>query len=350
MDKFNYIDTSNVVSQTKMINGDFNQRTKESYEKKERDHKELLDAIKIVGKNSETNPLSEEVSEVLPKIFVSHYSGDKEIVGCVIELLEALGFTEDNIFCSSFSPYNIPLGQNFMEEIKKQFKSNTLALFILTKEFFERPICMCEMGAAWVSARTSIPIIVPPMNYEDIKGVLKDNQGFMINCDEGLNSLYEILMKYFNRTKLNTNVWQRKKSKFIKDINTKITERTKAILSNPIVTSSTTVLKNVNKITYDNITHDEITLLQLMLTNEEGPFDIIPWWTIKEGMSNRGLTEFSYSLAIRKLLAEKIIECGTACDNNDNHCIGYNMIEKGNTYIIENSEKFSTSIPQLIPF
>lgn len=243
---------------------------------------------------------------------------------------------------------------------------------------------MCEMGAAWVTAGKSIPIIVPPMNFEDIKGVIKDNQGLIINYNENLNSLYETLVEHFNLNRLDTNVWQRKKDKFLESINTKINERNKAtrlgvtsdlnfsanvidnnnsyagLIANVSRANSNTtyikgaktgVLKDVNKITYDKISYDEIALLQLMLANEEEPSDITPAWTIKDGMKDKGLSQLSYSFAIRKLLLVKIIERCAVYDNNnnDNECIGYCITENGNTYIVENGELFLTDIPQSIP-
>lgn len=170
-----------------------------------------IDDVKIALNEDDKKPLS--------KVFVSHYTGDKEIVGCIIELLESMGFANEKIFCSSFPPYDIPLGENPMEYIKNEFNNDVLALFILTKTFFERPVCMCEMGAAWVKAGKSIPIIIPPLGYEDIKGVIKEKQGFKINDEEKLNSFYSMLKKTFRLAELDINVWQRKRNNFITSVN-----------------------------------------------------------------------------------------------------------------------------------
>lgn len=178
----------------------------------------------INGQVPTKNILGKDNKKKFSKIFVSHYSGDKEIVGCVIELLEAIGFTHDNMFCSSFPSYDIPFGENSMEYIKNQFNSDVLALFILTKNFFERPICMCEMGAAWVKAGKSIPVVEPSLDYEEIKGVIKDRQGFKISDGEKLNSFYKMLIESFELTNLDMNVWLRKRDSFITRINALISK------------------------------------------------------------------------------------------------------------------------------
>lgn len=168
--------------------------------------------------NEETLSINQNKNEI-SKIFISHNSNDKEIVECYIEFFESIGLNPKQIFCSSFSPYDIPLGENPMEYIKNEFNNDVLALFILTKNFFDSPICMCEMGAAWVKAHRSIPIIVPPLNYEDIKGVIKDKQGFKINDDEKINSLYIIIKELFKLSDLDINILQRKRKNLINKIN-----------------------------------------------------------------------------------------------------------------------------------
>jgi hypothetical protein len=170
---------------------------------------------KVLNKNI----LSTDNGKNFSKIFVSHYSGDKEIVKCIIELLESIGFKKGTMFCTSVDPYGIKFGENSMDYIKKQFNSNTLVIFILTKNFFYRPVCMCEMGAAWVKAGASIPIIDPSLNYEEIKGVIKSKQGFKINDAEKLDYFYEMLKEAFGFKDIGITIWQRKKNQFIENIN-----------------------------------------------------------------------------------------------------------------------------------
>lgn len=154
------------------------------------------------------------------KIFISHATADKEIVELLIDLLEDIGLKSNQIFCSSFEGYGIPLGENFLDRIKQELASDVMVLFMITNNFYESKVCLCEMGAAWALSKGHIPIVVPPLSYSGIKGVIPLTQGMLINDSEKLNTFKEQLEKDFNlNTKIGISVWERKRNKFIKDIN-----------------------------------------------------------------------------------------------------------------------------------
>lgn len=154
------------------------------------------------------------------KIFISHATADKEIVELLIDILEDIGLKSNQIFCSSFEGYGIPLGEDFLEEIKRELSSEVLVLFVITIDFYESKVCLCEMGAAWALSKGHIPIVVPPLSYSDIQGVIPLTQGMLINDAPKLNSLKEKLEKDFSfEQKLGLNSWERKRDKFINNIN-----------------------------------------------------------------------------------------------------------------------------------
>lgn len=159
----------------------------------------------------------------LSKIFISHATKDKVIIEEIIELLEAIGVDSEQIFCSSFEGYGIPLGENFLDQIKKELSSEVLVLFVLTENFYESKICLCEMGAAWALSKQHIPIVVPPLNYSDIQCVIPLTQGLLINDISKLNSFKERIEQLFNlNNKLSFSTWERKRERFIRDVETNL--------------------------------------------------------------------------------------------------------------------------------
>lgn len=170
---------------------------------------ELLDNV-----NSSNN------TNVISKIFISHAIKDKLIIEEIIELLESIGINSQQIFCSSFEGYGIPLGEDFLHKIKQELSSEVLVLFVLTESFYESKICLCEMGAAWALSKQHIPIVVPPLSYKDIEGVIPLTQGLLINEPTKLNSLKEKLEREFDIVpRLNFSAWERKRDRFINKIN-----------------------------------------------------------------------------------------------------------------------------------
>jgi hypothetical protein len=154
------------------------------------------------------------------KIFISHASADKVIVGKLIDILEAAGVSSDRIFCSSYAGYGMALGENFLERLKIELNNDILVLFVLTKNFYDSPICLCEMGAAWIKTSEHIPILIPPFEFKDVRGVFPLSQGMKINDLHGLNSLKVKLEELFNiKANSNPSIWERKRESILEQLN-----------------------------------------------------------------------------------------------------------------------------------
>lgn len=152
------------------------------------------------------------------KVFISHSSIDKNFAGNMIELLEAMGVSSNQIFCSSFEGYGIPLGEQFLERIKNELNNEVLVLFILSENFYNSPICLCEMGATWVKTNNHIPILIPPFEFSDVKGVIPKIQGMKINEKVKWNLLKENVESFFEIERINTSAWERKRDKIHSEI------------------------------------------------------------------------------------------------------------------------------------
>ncbi len=128
----------------------------------------------------------------------------------------------DFIFCSSFEGYGIDLGENFLERIKNELNENILVLFILSQNFYESPISLCEMGATWIKTNEHIPILIPPFDFKDIQGVIPLTQGFKINDSLKLNLFKEKIQKLFGLAPIDNSSWERKRDRMLTRINVKL--------------------------------------------------------------------------------------------------------------------------------
>jgi len=153
------------------------------------------------------------------KIFISHSIKDKNIVQETIQVLESIGVESDKIYCSSFEGYGTPLGENYLEFLKKELNDDILVLFILSNNFFDSNICLSEMGAVWVLSRNQIPIYIPPFKPEDVKGVFPTTQGFHIDKRHQINLLKERIEKEFKIDPINSVKWGLRLDRILKDIN-----------------------------------------------------------------------------------------------------------------------------------
>jgi hypothetical protein len=167
--------------------------------------------------------VSREPERTISRLFISHAAEDKSIVAELIELLETIGLTHEQIFCSSFPGYGIELGRNFLDAIKDELlNAETLVTFVLSHRFYASPMCLCEMGATWALTKKHIPILIPPFDFADVKGAIPLTEGFRINDALKLNLFKSKIEESFKLTsRLDYTAWERKRDRILERINDK---------------------------------------------------------------------------------------------------------------------------------
>src|SRR5262245_59010999 len=43
---------------------------------------------------------------------------------------------------------------------------------VITPAYYESAFCLCELGATWIMGSEAMPLLVPPLDYDDLKAVL----------------------------------------------------------------------------------------------------------------------------------------------------------------------------------
>lgn len=165
-------------------------------------------------------------------MFISHSSKDVSLVEELIEILEVIGVSDEDIFCTSVEGYGISLGENFLETIKNKLSPHTLVLFLISENFYESPVSLCEMGATWIQSNSHIPILIPPMTFEKVKGVIPLTQGVYINNKDKINSLKLSIENYFGIENNDSIKWEKRRDKILK--------RIKEIIENNNISNSET--------------------------------------------------------------------------------------------------------------
>lgn len=189
-----------------------------------------------VPETTEAKPVNNTPVKTAPpnptkKVFISHSSKDVDLVERLIDLLRAIGINPKNVFCTSIEGYGPKLGDNFLERIKRELNNDVIVLFVLSPNFFESPICMCEMGAAWVTTKEHVPILISPFTFNEIKGVLPHSQGMLITDKLRLNSLKEDLEKFFDLGPLRHSIWERERNNILDGIEQRLAARIQSSVS-----------------------------------------------------------------------------------------------------------------------
>lgn len=157
------------------------------------------------------------------KIFISHSEKDKDIVKKFVDLLEDIGITEEQLFCSSVPGYWIPTGNDIYEYLEKQFNDNELyVIFMLSDNYYTSPACLNEMGAAWVKKSYYQSILLPGFEFQDVKGAINPRAiSFKLdeieNLSYRLNEMKDTISENLSIA-ISNNKWERCRGAFIKSI------------------------------------------------------------------------------------------------------------------------------------
>ena len=106
----------------------------------------------------------------MKKIFISHASLDVPIVNSFIDdlLVGSLSVKVSDIFCTTTDGMKIKSGEDWRESIKEALQQSLITILLITPNYKESEVCLCEMGAAWVTSSIVFPFIVDPINYSDV--------------------------------------------------------------------------------------------------------------------------------------------------------------------------------------
>lgn len=159
--------------------------------------------------------------EKTPKIFISHSSKDQQYAELMIDLLHGMGQCDWNnsVFCSSIAGYDIPLRSRIFDHIKKQFDAHELyVLFLLSKNFYDSPASLNEMGATWITNQPYCMILLPGFSFEQIEGVV-DSTLISIDLNQSenwsaLNKLRDDILSFLKIKPSDQNEWERTRHRF----------------------------------------------------------------------------------------------------------------------------------------
>lgn len=202
---------------------------------------------------------SEWDKQVKPKkIFISHSTNDKEFVDKLVVLLERMGVKQPQLFCSSISGYGIPQGSgDLYNYIRNQMSNDNLFVIIMLSEnYYNSPVCLNEMGAAWIKQSAYQGILLPGFDYPDIKGAINPRDiCFQLSDKENrkaaMNEFKNRIISHLEMEEIDQTRWERFRDTFFDEIDRipvslKTNERSQLTLS---------------KISFSDMTDDEKIVL-----------------------------------------------------------------------------------------
>lgn len=158
------------------------------------------------------------------KIFISHSTSDSNYIKPFVHMLEKIGIKDKHLFCSSVQGYGIPLNEDIYTYIQQQFYNNDLyIIYMLSKNYYNSPACLNEMGAAWVLKSDYQSLLIPPFDFENIKGAIDPTKiSFRIDagkdCKYRLTELKDKIFDKLNLIPIAHHHWERIRDEFLDEI------------------------------------------------------------------------------------------------------------------------------------
>lgn len=150
------------------------------------------------------------------RVFISHASGDQALGNALVDLLESgIGIPHDAIFYSASKTQGVPPGRNFTDDIKRQFRNAEIVLALISENYYASAFCMAELGAAWVTAKRLVPILVPPITYGSLRAVLGGIQALKIDDENDLDQLFDVTKNALVIAGVGTPRWNVRRAAFL---------------------------------------------------------------------------------------------------------------------------------------
>jgi len=151
------------------------------------------------------------------RIFISHAGADKELVDLFVELLiGGIGIAHTEIFYTSQRDQGIPSGKDFKSHIKEQLQNTELTLSLVSENYYTSAFCICELGAVWIDSKDHIPVLIPPIDFKQLRAVLEGVQARKIFDPDDLNSIRdETINRLGLKEPRGVGYWTKKRDEFI---------------------------------------------------------------------------------------------------------------------------------------
>lgn len=155
----------------------------------------------------------------MAKIFISHYSEDKDIVDLFknIILNAGLGISDNDIAYTSAPETGVPTGGNIPQYIKENIANSDFVFFMISDNYRKSEVCLNEMGAAWALDKNIKPILLYDIPFNSVGWLYNKNLCAKIDDSERLDTLRDEMINLGSIAR--TSVWNRNKKDFLSKIN-----------------------------------------------------------------------------------------------------------------------------------
>lgn len=150
------------------------------------------------------------------RIFISHASKDKELIGKFVDsiFLLGMGMNSETIAYTSREDTGVPAGESIPQFIQNNIACADIILLMISDNYKDSEVCLNEMGAAWALNKYIIQILLPNTSFDKLGWLCSLDKAIKINNSDNLDGLSEVLTDRLDIS-VKPSVWNRNKTDFI---------------------------------------------------------------------------------------------------------------------------------------
>jgi TIR domain-containing protein len=160
------------------------------------------------------------------RLFISHAHLDEDIAARLVDVIAAnLEVPGGELRCTSVAGYQLDLGAMAPDILRRELGSALCVVALLTPNSLGNDWVLFELGAAWASAKTSIPLLAGGPEDKDIPGPLRGAAGGQLNLPGTLDRLLDQLERMLGWPARTDLVARSKRHDFVEYIKAKVFAR-----------------------------------------------------------------------------------------------------------------------------
>ena len=136
-----------------------------------------------------------------------------------------MGLSGKNLIYTSNPSLGVPVGRDIFGFLKGCFTDYDLyVVFVISRDnYYASPVCLNEMGAAWVVGSGCCPVLLPGMEFEQMRGVLGSSTS-AISLDRPGEAKYQLgqvrdrVLSHVGLPALDDDRWEGLRDGFLKSV------------------------------------------------------------------------------------------------------------------------------------
>ena len=191
-----------------------------NYQKIRKDFCVLVDKLERgdFGLNTQTviASVQQSTSSSKKRIFISHASKDKELIGEFVDsiFLLGMGMGSEIIAYTSREDTGVPAGESIPQFIQDNIACADIVLLMISDNYKNSEVCLNEMGAAWALNKHIIQILLPNTSFDKVGWLCSLDKALKIDDADSIDGLCEVFTDKLD-IGIKPSAWNRNKAAFL---------------------------------------------------------------------------------------------------------------------------------------